>query len=554
MSNLRELLTKIYGKGEVDSILSSIDQLIAKYKPIVPLADITLDHSDVLMICYGDQVHLPGHTKLSALKRFTDRWLSDSISKIHILPFYPYSSDDGFSVIDYYQVNPDLGTWSDVQDLARDYQLMFDGVINHISQESKWLSGYLNNDPKYEGFFKEVNPEDDFSQVTRPRTSPVFHEYRGPDGTSHFLWSTFSKDQVDLNYETPALFLQVLDVLLFYLSQGAHLIRLDAIGFMWKEAGTTCIHLPEAHWLIQSMRLVLEEVQKSVVLISETNVPHNENITYFGNGHNEAKMVYNFTLPPLLAFSLLSQSSSKFSQWVSSLELPSREVCFFNFTASHDGVGLRPVQGILSAEEISILTDSVEANEGFISYKTNSDGSESPYELNCNYRSLLKGSDGNPELAIKRFLLSQALMLSMPGLPAFYFHSLVGSENYTEGVKETGRFRTINREKLDLNQLEVELNDSSSDRHVILNQLKNLIAIRSQQPAFDPFGDFEVVDLGSSMFCLVREHQNPEKSITCLFNFTQHQVAHPFAGKHNLISEHALGEHLGAFEFAWILG
>ena len=552
MTDIRALLTSVYHDSDVDKLMVGIDQLIQSYQKKVSLDPLELDESDVLMITYGDQVHRPGEAKLSSLKAFLDEHLANSIKLVHLLPFYPYSSDDGFSVIDYYEVNEDMGDWSDIDELSKNYSLMFDGVINHISQESDWLKGYLQGKKEYAGYFKEADPSEDFSAVTRPRTSPVFHEFVDHQGESKYLWTTFSKDQVDLNYETPELFLQVLDVMLFYLSNGAKLLRLDAIGFMWKEKGSTCIHLPQAHALIQVMRQVLEKIYPDVVLISETNVPHQENITYFGNGYNEAKMVYNFTLPPLLAFSLLSQSTAKFRDWASSLELPSDQVCFFNFTASHDGVGVRPVQGILTDDELNVLVDSVKHNNGFVSYKTNPDGSESPYELNCNYKSLLKGVDNNSDFALKRFLLSQAVMMCMPGLPAIYFHSLVGSENFTEGVKQTGRNRTINREKLDLNDLNDQLKDNSSDRAKILTRIKQLIKIRASFSCFNPFASFSIPEIEDGLLCIARTSRDNQITLKCVFNFTAHQKANPYAAGADVLTGKPAPNHIDAFGFVWI--
>lgn len=552
MKNLRELLSQVYSESQVDRLMVGIDHLIQSYKQKVILDPLQLTEKDVLMITYGDQVYQKGESKLQSLKKFLDNNLSHQISLVHLLPFYPYSSDDGFSVIDYYEVNEDMGDWNDIDSLAQSYSLMFDGVINHISQESDWLKGYLANLPEYQGYFKEVDPNEDFSQVTRPRTSPVFHEFTDTDGKPRYLWTTFSKDQVDLNYETPELFLQVLDVMLFYLSNGAKLIRLDAIGFMWKEKGSTCIHLPQAHALIQVMRSVLEKVYPDVVLISETNVPHKENITYFGNGHNEAKMVYNFTLPPLLAFSLLSESTTKFKEWVSSLVLPSDQVCFFNFTASHDGVGVRPVQGILTDDELNVLVDSVKHNNGFISYKTNPDGSESPYELNCNYKSLLKGVDNNAAFGFQRFILSQAVMLCMPGLPALYFHSLVGSENYVEGVKQTGRNRTINREKLDFQVLDKELNDNASERTKVLTRLKQLIQIRSSYSCFNPFAPFSIPEASDGLLCIQRTSIDGQTVIKCVFNFSSHGIDNPWAGGEDVLTGEAAPQQIAPLSFAWI--
>jgi len=519
MNHLKQLLNQVYSPDQTSYILNKIEHLLNDHAKNITSKPMRLTEKDVLLITYADQVYDKSSSRLQVLKTFLDVNIKDEIRLVHLLPFYPYSSDDGFSVIDYYEVNSMVGDWSDVEEFSSDYSLMFDAVINHISQESDWVKKYLEEESAYKDYFIDADPNLDYSKVTRPRTLPLLYEFETKSGKIRNLWTTFSKDQVDLNYENPEVFLHVLDVLLFYVEKGAKLLRLDAIGFMWKKPGTTCIHLPEAHALIQAMKIVLEKAYPDIVLITETNVPHQENISYFGDGTNEAKMVYNFTLPPLLAFSLLSQNADKLTKWAQSLKLPSSEVCFFNFTASHDGVGLRPIQGILSDEEVKVLTDSVSANEGFISYRTAEDGSQSPYELNCNYMSLLRGSDGSPN-AFQRFIASQAVMLSMPGLPAIYFHSLVGSENDTEGVKKTGRYRSINREKLNIDHLTDELNDPSNLRNKVFSTLKQLLEVRKLQPGFHPFGGFEFLDYGLDFFAIKRTSQDQKQTVLAVFNFT----------------------------------
>lgn len=516
--SLRSILSDVYSQSDVEWLVPEVEKLIAGHQHKFP--SFQLDEKDVLLITYGDQLHEAGVSRLQSLKKFADQYLSENITTIHLLPFYPYSSDDGFSVIDYEEVNPDLGTWEDIQMLSSSYLLMFDAVINHISKSSAWVQGYLNDEPAYQDYFISEDPSKDFSQVTRPRTLPLLHPFTDHQGQIRHLWTTFSEDQVDLNYKNPRVFLEVLKILMGYLQKGGRLLRLDAIGFMWKEDQTSCIHLPQAHRLIQAMRKALEAVDPSAMLITETNVPHRENISYFGNGHDEARMVYNFTLPPLLAFSILSQDTTKLTTWAKSLELPSKEVCFFNFTASHDGLGVRPVQGILDDEELTVLTDAVTANKGFISYKSNPDGTQSPYELNCNYFDLLQGTERDRELGFKRMVLAQAVMLCMPGFPAIYFHSLVGSTNDLNGVAVTGRYRSINREKLEYNDLVKALEDPNSLRSRMLKQISGLIAHRKQYEAFHPFGNYGFEDHGSGLFTVVRRAPNDRYELHCLFNLT----------------------------------
>jgi len=399
------LIQEIYPKNQVQNITQEIERLIQKYQPKIQQSNWALSEKDVVLIAYGDHVQQKNEAPLQTLKKFLDRYFADTISSVHLLPFYPYTSDDGFSVVDYKEVNPALGNWENIYAFSQDYQLMFDAVINHISQASEWFQGYLADDSQYQDFFIDVDLSTDLSQVVRPRALPLLSPFTDQNGNQKHIWTTFSADQVDLNYENPKVFLAVLEVLLFYISKGAKLLRLDAIGFLWKEIGTSCIHLPETHKVIQLMRQVIEHLAPQTILITETNVPHQENISYFGNGKNEAHLVYNFTLPPLLAYSILQESAVELTAWAKTLQLPSDEVCFFNFTASHDGVGVRPLTGILDDSQLNVLVETARKNGGQISYKNNADGSKSPYELNCNYLNLLTLPNTSVEEKVRRQLM-----------------------------------------------------------------------------------------------------------------------------------------------------
>ncbi len=320
---------------------------------------------------------------------------------------------------------------------------------------------------------------------------------------------------------------------------------------MWKELGTTCIHLNQTHQLIQLMRQVIEELAPSTLLITETNVPHIENISYYGNGFNEAHLVYNFTLPPLLAYSILAGDTMKLITWAQSLALPSTQVCFFNFLASHDGVGVRPVAGILSADEIGVLTDAVVSNGGRVSYKSNIDGTQSPYELNCNYLSLLHGVERDQELAIKRMVLAHGIVLAMPGLPAIYFHSFFGSQNDIGGVEKSGINRRINREKLPFDLLEKELNLIGSTRNRVYSQLCELIDLRKKQSVFDPYANFSFPETVNGVFAI--ERRNDTDAVICLFNLTNASIEMPdFIDLVDLIAHSKFDGSLNAYEMVWL--
>jgi sucrose phosphorylase len=402
---------------------------------------------------------------------------------------------------------------------------MFDGVINHISAQSDWFKGFLRDDPRYQNYFIAVEGSPDLSQVVRPRTLPLLTAFQTASGEKK-VWTTFSDDQIDLNFQNPEVLLEILDILLMYAEHGATFIRLDAIAYLWKVIGTTCIHLPQTHHVIQFLRAALDEVAPHVHVITETNVPHADNISYFGDGANEAQLVYNFALPPLTLHAFHTGDARVLSNWAKTLTLPSDKTTFFNFLASHDGIGLNPARGILSNAEIDSLVNKTLAHGGLVSYKNNSDGSQSPYEMNVNYFDALSNPSGNEllDLQVDRFIAAQAIMLSLLGVPGIYFHSLFGSRGWIEGVRQTGRNRTINREKLQLDKIQNELADENSLRAKVFTRYCQLLKARSESAAFHPHGIQKIIDLHPSVFAVERISPDGETRMLCLHNISAEKV------------------------------
>ena len=413
---------------------------------------------DVVLITYGDQVVEPHKPPLQTLNQLLCRYAKGTINSVHILPFMPYSSDDGFSVIDYASVDPNLGSWTDIQQIAQDFDLMVDLVVNHASTQSSWFQQFLADNPEFEDYFIWVEPGTDLSRVVRPRAQPLLTPFQTASG-EHQVWTTFGPDQADLNYHNPEILLKMIEILLLYVEKGARIIRLDAIAYLWKETGSPSIHLPQTHSVVKLFRCVLDAVAPGVQLVTETNVPHLENISYFGNGSDEAQMVYQFPLPPLVLYTFLSGNASDLSRWASDVSLPSNQTTFFNFLASHDGIGLRPVEGILSPDKIQALVERTLAHGGCVSFKSEADGSQSAYELNISYFDALSDPSGAEpiSLQVQRFMASQAILLSLVGVPGIYIHSLFGSRSDYAGIQASGRYRSVNREKFHQGPFEATL-------------------------------------------------------------------------------------------------
>lgn len=482
--------------------------------------DIRWDQNDVAVITYGDTIHKEGEPGLQTLRRFLDERLEGLVKVVHVLPFSPYSSDDGFSMIDYYALRKELGEWGDVQRLAQDYKLMGDVVMNHCSAESRWFQQFLKNEAPGKDFFLVVDPETDWSQVIRPRSSPLLTKVKTTDGEKH-VWCTFSPDQVDLDYSNPEVLLECLRIIRYYLDQGIKWFRLDAVGFLWKEEGTPCIHLPQTHEIIRLMRLFIEHASPDAIVITETNVPNHENISYFGNG-NEAHLIYNFSLPPLLLNTLLTGSSRHLKNWLMTMPPARFGRAFFNFIASHDGIGLRPTEGLLSDQEREQLMETMKTYGGKISMRRTAEGDEKPYEINISLFDALQGTiSGKPDdLHVDRFLCAHTIMLSLEGIPGIYIHSFLGTHNDHEALEETGRARSINRHQWEQIELEQALMKPNSPHKQVLEGLLKRIRIRRRQPAFHPNATQYTLQLNDGLFGVWRQNSRREQSIFAISNVT----------------------------------
>ncbi|MDX7623585.1 sugar phosphorylase [Enterobacter bugandensis] len=519
-AKIKKLINHIYGESFSEAhfkvLLTKLEQAAVD---ITEKRKSGWDEKDVVLITYADQFSAKGEKALPVFTRFYNEWLARTFSHVHLLPFYPWSSDDGFSVIDYHNVAPETGTWQDVADLKQSASLMFDFVCNHMSAKSEWFANYLAQKPGYEDFFIAVDPETDLSAVTRPRALPLLTPFTLHDGSVRHLWTTFSDDQIDLNFASPQVLIAMVDVLLHYLAEGARYIRLDAVGFMWKIPGTSCIHLEQTHCLIQLFRAITEAVAPGTVIITETNVPHKDNISYFGDGENEAQMVYQFSLPPLVLHAVHRQDVNALCQWAGSLALPSTKTTWFNFLASHDGIGLNPLRGILPESEILALVEKLQQEGALVNWKNNPDGTRSPYEINVTYLDALSAQNTSDDERIARFILAHAVLLSFPGVPAVYIQSILGSRNDYEGVERLGYNRAINRKKYTAGQVDLELNNKNSIRHKIYSRLSEFIAIRRGESAFHPDAQAFFESLDEQILKIVRVAENGER-ITALFNFS----------------------------------
>ena len=478
------------------------------------------DQRDVVMITYGDSLLEEGVAPLRTLKGWLDRRAAGRLTGVHILPFCPWSSDDGFAVIDYLQVNHELGDWDDILALGSRYDLMADLVINHCSGESDWFINFLKDEEPGRDYFVTASPDEDLSHVVRPRTSPLLREVETSQGKRH-VWCTFSHDQIDLNFQNPEVLKRMVEIVRHYLDNGVRIFRLDAVAFLWKESGTNCLNLRETHEVVRLLRTLIEHARGDAMIITETNIPNQENLSYFGNG-NEAHCIYNFSLPPLLVNTLVTGNCQYLKQWMMSMPPPQHGTAYFNFIASHDGIGLRPAEGLLSDEELRTLIRTMRDFGGQVSYRALDSGENKPYEINIALFDALKGTttSGPDEHNISRFVCAHAMMLGLEGIPGIYIHSLLGTKNDIERLERTGHNRAINRHQWQLDILERELDDPDSSHAQVFEQIMSLIGIRQRQDAFHPNATQFTLHLGHHFFGFWRQSADRRQSIFCVSNVT----------------------------------
>ena len=474
---------------------------------------------DIAIICYGNSIIKKGELPLKTLQRFARDYLQPHSNILHILPFFPFCSDDGFAVQDFFAVDPALGDWPDIKSIAADCKLMADLVINHASTQSQWFENFVAGHGEGHNFFYTAENSNDLQQVVRPRTSPLLRPTETANGLKN-VWCTFSHSQADLDFRNSEVLKMIIRIIRFYLDQGVRLFRLDAVAFVWKQLDTSCLNLPQTHEIVRLLRLLIEYAQPDAIIITETNIPNRENLSYFGNG-NEAHWIYNFSLPPLLLNTLMTGDSSYLRQWLMSMPPAQHGTAYFNFIASHDGIGLRPAEGLLSNLEISTLISTMQGFGGEISWRAGDNGIKKPYEINIALFDAMQGTVKGPDKwQIPRFICAHGIMLSLEGIPGIYLHSLLATTNDYERVQSLGHVRAINRHQWPDDDIRQQLEQPNSHHAQVYQQLTSLIQLRRQQAAFHPNATQYTLQLGTALFGFWRQSQSRRQSIFCVFNIT----------------------------------
>ena len=543
LNHINDVLGILYPGEDVQKIFGNLKNILARYENNETILAkrkkyddrMVLNEDDAILITYANSIIKEGEKPLRTLHRFLNNHVKSAVTCVHILPFFPSSSDGGFAIIDYRDVDPELGSWEDIRNIGKEYRLMADLVMNHVSSQSEWFQGFLRGDERYTDYFLSYDEPVDMPEVFRPRVHPLLTEFDSAMGQK-YVWTTFSEDQIDLNFHNPKVTLEIIDVFLFYLSQGIEIIRLDAIGYVWKEAKSSCVNLSRTHDMVQLLKSVAEYIAPYSIMVTEVNFPFKDNVSYLEARH-EADMAYHFSLPPLIIDGFARKDASILQKETKRIR---QDLLFFNFFASHDGIGLLGAKKILPPPRLEGLLKTTTGHGGLISYKATEQG-QAPYELNITcYDAVNNRSNPDQEVDIRRFMAANSIVLAEKGVPGIYIHCLLGSRNYMEGVQETGINRMINREQFAAEDLFKDLSNPESLRYQVLEKFLHLLNVRKEMKAFHHSVERDVLQSDERLFIMERIYR--EKSVFAVVNVSNDRVNLPeYKGKTDLISKTTFG-------------
>ena len=505
---------KIYFyKNEIVKLINGFNKKNKKKKK-------NISEKTSMLICYGDSIFSQNQKhSIKVFKNFFNKKLSKNFNTVHFLPFYPSSSDSGFAVKDHYKIDNKLGNWPDIKTFSKKNDVMADIVINHSSARGLWFKNFLKGKRPGKDYFLTVDSKFNTSKVVRPRDHKLLKKINIFNKID-YLWRTFSPDQLDLNFKNPAVLLRFIKIMINLINNGVTIFRLDAIAYLWKESGTKCINLSKTHEIIKILRIITSLLNTQSLIVTETNLPEKENLSYFGN-NDEANWIYNFSLPPLLIHAFLFENNFYLYNW--SKKLPKSKVgnCYLNFIASHDGIGIRPTEGILSDKVLKDFLNRLKKNGSKFSYRKIQNKSKKVYEANITvFDALKKTNYDNGEFAFERYVSAHSIMIAFEGVPAIYFNSIFGTSNDEAKFVITGNNRDVNRYKWNIKNILNKLNNKNSKESFCYKKISKLLSIKNKQKAFHPNAYRENIYFGPKIFSFKRKSIDKKQTIICITNLS----------------------------------
>jgi len=554
-------LAGLYGEKAVDALMTRLSELVARWRgPIAAsLAQDTArragpgmgaggyDEADVVLIAYGDHLVDRARPPLTTLTDWCRRELAGLVSTVHVLPFHPSTSYDGYAVTDYLAVEPKLGHWSDLADLNTDFNLMFDVVLNHCSAQHPWFQQLLADEAPGRDYFIAEDPEAPWLRgVRRARNSPLLHPHETAAGIKH-IWTTYSPDLIDLDWREPGVLCEFMEIIFDSVARGARALRLDAYVYVWKTPETDCVNQPQLQSLLRLYQELLAAVgaQSVAILPSITNVTQAQNYAFLCGEPDDrrADFVYHLPLSALLLQALYERDAETLSGWLERLPDAPPGCAYLNLAASHDGVGLSWLKGLVTPAAIERMGEAATQRGGFVrSRRTRVDGPSVPWEINITYFSACAPDpDEAPALHVDRFIATQGIVLALRGVPALYFSLFMAGRNDFDRVAEAEADpigmcleRAINRGRFQLSRWETAMADPAALEGRVLDALKRLLAVRRTLPAFHPEGAQRVVRWPAvkGLFGLLRSpvkaaRQAGAAAVLCLTHFGSTAITIP---------------------------
>lgn len=476
------------------------------------------------------------------------------VNLVHIMPIMRCpegNSDGGYAVSDFRQVDERAGDLKDLNALAndmreRDLLLVLDVVVNHTSNEHEWAQQARAGDPKYQDYyytFESRNIPDMFEQSMPeifPETSPgnfSFDEVMG-----RWVMTVFNDYQWDLNYSNPAVFIEMLDILLFWANQGADILRLDAVAFLWKKIGSTCQNEREAHLILQLMKDCCQVTAPGVLFIAEAIVAPVEVIKYFGEDAviaKECEIAYNATFMALMWDAVATKNAKLLNQGIKSLPVKLERATWLNYIRCHDDIGL----GFDDQDIIQAGYQPAKHRKFLIDYYTGEFGDSHarglPFGRNEKTGDArISGSlaslvglqyaveSGDPQSiddAIKTILLLHSLILSFGGIPLLYYGDELGMLNdctYLEDSSKANDSRWVHRPTFDWQQAKQRSHPGSVE-YKTFTALKKMIAVRKELGVFADFNNRQLLDTNNPHLFVFRRYclSNEQSNVLVVANF-----------------------------------
>lgn len=428
----------------------------------------------IMLITYADSMG----KNINELHSILKKYYSKEIGGVHILPFFPSSADRGFAPICYDKVDDTFGTFEDIEKLGKDYYLMFDFMVNHISAQSKYFQDYLKNKEKseykdffinYKDFWENGEPtQEQVDMIYKRKPRAPYIEAEFADGSCEKVWCTFCEQQIDLDVSKKKTRAFIKETLENMCRHGAAVIRLDAFAYAIKKADTSCFFIEPEIWdLLYDIENIVK--QNGGEILPEIH----EHYTIPMKIADKGFWIYDFALPVLVLHALYNHTGKYLKNWLE--KCPMKQ---FTTLDTHDGIGIVDVKDLLPDEEIEKVKEQMYCQGANVKkiYSSEAYNNLDVYQVNTTYYSALGNNDD-------AYLLARAIQFFAPGIPQVYYVGLLAGTNDIALMERTKNGRDINRHYYTMDDVK---NEQERD---VVKKLKELMQLRNTHPAFNLDGE-----------------------------------------------------------------